>query len=524
MVILPLLLACADPVVPPVEGPAPLDTPRLARRLSLDLRGVLPSAEELAAVRADPAALDALAEGWLQDPRLEDRVVALLHERWHTRVDGFNAAWYDFGLAREDEVAFERAVGEEPLRLAAALVVEDRPWSELVTAGWTRANPLLLQIWPLEPLEPGDGWVRARWTDDRPEAGVLVSSGLWWRYPTTMFNLNRARAAAISRLLLCEDLLARPVRLSEAADLLSSGAEEALRSDPACLSCHAALEPMAAALFGFHWVDEYAAVEMTHYHPEREPLGERLLQVEPGFYGTPVADLAGLGQAIAADGRFEACAVRTFAEALWRRAAGPEDQPALVALRGDFRAAGMRVRPLLLRIVQSAEYQAGTVLEGPAQSRRLLSPDQLASAVEELTGYRWTWAGVDQLDEDEEGFRALAGGVDGEEVLTPQRDPGLTWALVLRRLAEAAGEHAARVGLEEGAGPLAGLGGLTPGDPAFDEAYVALVWRVVARAPSAEEQAEDAALWRAVAAEEGEQAAWAALLSLWLRDLDAVTL
>ena len=32
----------------------PLDAPRLARRLSLDLRGVLPSTEELDAVEADP--------------------------------------------------------------------------------------------------------------------------------------------------------------------------------------------------------------------------------------------------------------------------------------------------------------------------------------------------------------------------------------------------------------------------------------------------------------------------------------
>ena len=51
----------------------------------------------------------------------------------------------------------------------------------------------------------------ARYTDGRPAAGVLATNGLWWRYTTTDSNMNRTRAAAISRLLLCEDFMARPV-------------------------------------------------------------------------------------------------------------------------------------------------------------------------------------------------------------------------------------------------------------------------------------------------------------------------
>lgn len=523
MVIAPLVWwACAQEPTPE-PGPTPLDAPRLLRRASLDLRGVLPSTEELEQVRADPAALDGLVEGYLDDPRLEERVVAWLHERWHTRVDGFSAAWYDYGLDARDEVEFERAVGEEPLRLAAAVVVEDLPWTEVVQADWTQANTLLLEIWPLEVLDTGEGWRRARWTDARPAAGVLVSNGLWWRYPTDLFNLNRGRASAVSRLLLCQDLLAGPVRASDPLTLLEGGAEAAIREDPGCQGCHSVIEPLASALFGFHWVDEYAVEEMTRYHPEREPLGALLLGVEPAFYGEPTADLAAVGAAVAASEGFEACAVQTFAEALWRRPTGTSDADTLHTLRGQFRAGGLRVRALLRSIVSGAEYRAGVVQEGEALSRRLLSPELLQSAVEELTGFVWTAQGVELLDEDERGFRTLAGGVDGEEVLRPQSEPGLTWALALRRLAEGAGEHLARRGFEQGEGPLAGLGGARPGDAAFDAAQEELIWRLWGRAPSAEDLAEDQALWEEVQVLDGEQAAWAALVSLWLRDLDAVT-
>ena len=38
-----------------------------------------------------------------------------------------------------------------------------------------------------------------------------MTNGVWWRYYTTPNNFGRTRAAAISRLLLCEDYLLRPI-------------------------------------------------------------------------------------------------------------------------------------------------------------------------------------------------------------------------------------------------------------------------------------------------------------------------
>lgn len=534
--ILPLL-ACAPEVEPPVEAASvlvPLDAPRLARRMSLDLRGVLPSATELDAVEADPAALDELREAWLEDPRFEERVVAMLAERWHTRVDEFDIRYYDYHLPEADEFRFERSVGEEPLRLMARVVVEDRPWSEVVTADWTMADEMLASIWPIEYPEGGSGWQVSRYTDGRPPVGVLASNGLWWRYNTTSFNQNRSRAAAVTRLLVCEDLLSRPVTFSATPSLLDAeGTAAALATEPYCLTCHATVEPLAAALFGFYPSESFSVFEVTWYHPERERLGPEMLGVQPGWFGTPVDSLTGLAWEVAADPRLPRCAVEGFAAALWRRPVELEDFDRIEALRAGFVEDGLVVRELIRDVLATPEYQAGgladaadATVEARERTARLLAPDQLASMVEDLTGYRWTHAGFDQLQNDERGYRVLAGGVNGVNVLEPQGEPGLTWALTVKRLAEAAASYAVETELRQGGEPrlFAGVDLSTrPGDPAFSAWYEGLHWRLYAARPDAERVAAAEALWTAIDAESGPEVAWQGLVSALLRDPEGVS-
>ena len=52
-----IMLACAGSPGSESAGVVPLSSTRLARRISLDLRGELPSAEELDRVEADPDAV-----------------------------------------------------------------------------------------------------------------------------------------------------------------------------------------------------------------------------------------------------------------------------------------------------------------------------------------------------------------------------------------------------------------------------------------------------------------------------------
>lgn len=524
------LLACAPEAPLPVaddvvtvEHRVPLDAPRLLRRTSLDLRGVLPDEAELDAVEADAAALDGLAAAYLEDPRLEERLVSLLAERWHTVMDEYEVNSGDYGLPSFAADDFAHAVGEEPLRIVARVVVEDRPWSEVVTADWTMANGLLAGVWPLVYPEGGEGWEESRYTDGRPAAGVLATNGLWWRYVTNVSNRNRGRVAAISRLLLCTDVLSRPVVFSRDD---GEDPEEAIRTNPTCIACHASIDPIAAALFGFWWTIMYNPYEMDTYHPEREPLGPELLEVEPAWYGQPMSGLADLGWYVANDPRYPRCAAQSFAEQLWRRDATIEDFATIEQLRADFVADGQRPRALLAAVLATPAYRAGGYADdAPEDARterveRMLSPNQLRTVTEDLTGFVWTWGGYTQLENDVAGYRTLGGGVDGYSVGAVQQDPGLTWALVVQRVAEGAAHAAVQRDLGEGAHALLrGVDAATvPTDAAFGEELRSLHWRLYAERPDDAWVDAATALWTEVAEADGAEAAWAAVLTAALRD------
>lgn len=544
-----LLLALAGCEAPPVETPdeppapeprapavseaarygEPLDAPRLLRRMSLDLLGVLPTEDQLRRVAEDPAALDTITDELLADPRIEERFVHLLNERWLTRVDAFNLEPWDYGLSTEQTYPFLRSIGEEPLRVAARVLVEDLPWSEVVTADWTLANELLAEIFPIEYPEGAEGWQVSRYTDGRPAGGVLMTNGLWWRYYTTPNNYSRSRAAALSRLFLCEDFLLRPISFESPALLDRESLNAAIREEEACAGCHSALDPLASALFGFWWFDLYDPAELSRYHTEREQLGVYYLETDPAWFGTPLQGAVDLGPTLAADPRFKTCAVRTFAELYWRRGVEIEDLPTLDALREGFVAAEQRPKALLRLVLAGPEYRVGALTDDAPDevaarlsTARLMSADQLASAIEDLTGFTWTVEGWDQLDNDELGYRVLLGGVDGVTVTSPLRDPSLSRVLALRRVAQGAGAAVAAADLAPEATARRLLTEVTrdsrPGDAAFTAQLDALSWRLYAVPIDAERQAELETLWSAVLAESTPEQAWASTLSVMIRD------
>ena len=300
-----------------------VDAERMVRRLSLDLRGTLPTLDEVDAVSADPSLLWTLRDQWLVEEALEGRLLELFSEQLWTRVDSFNIEETDYNLSEADGITLAHAVGEEPLRLMVEVATSDAPWGEIVTADWTMADAQLAEIWPIE-RETGEGWQRARYTDARPTAGILSTNGLWWRYTTTFSNLNRARVAALMRILLCEDILARPISFDD-VDLLSDAEQ---LDQPACTGCHSSIDPLATTLFVFWWVILYNADEMSHYHPERESMGVQMLEQSPAYFGVPVNDLSDVGTLISKDPRFSRCTAETMSGSLWRRPVDAASQPA----------------------------------------------------------------------------------------------------------------------------------------------------------------------------------------------------
>lgn len=547
---LAFLAACdADPAVAPVElAPVlvPLDDVRLLRRMSLDLRGTLPTLAEIEAVRADPTALDALRDSFLDDPRHEERLARLFTELLRTRLDEYQVRYYDYQLPRELECEFESAVGEEPARLMARVAASDRPWSEIVTADWTMANGMLAATWPLASVDGDRNWHETRYEDGRPAAGVLSTNGLWWRYVTSKSNANRSRAAAVSELFLCMDYLARPVSFSTTPSLADEdGTATALQTEDACIACHSAVDPLASALFGFYPSIDYNPEELGHYHAERESVGTDVLGVSPGYFGMPISGLADLGAAVASDSRFYSCTAENMARLMWRREVESADFPTLDALRvaliegeggAGTAAETSRFSALLRAITDTPEYRAGGLLDAATETdaarenvARLMTADLLASALYELADFQWMFEGCDQLANDDYGYRVLVGGADGDKVTRAQQLPGLTWALVMKRLGQAV---ALSVVNRELPAPLRRAAVIRPqdrvltrvtlasrpGDPEFTAQLQDLHWRLYGVGPAPDALAEEEALWTELHDADGPEAAWMGLLSALLRD------
>lgn len=532
-----LLLMGCNPDPEPVAEAEPafvaLEPALLLRRISLDLRGTTPSLDELERVEADATALAAVTAEILADPRHEDRLVDLFAEQWLTEVDEYNVPADDFQL-EDQEYDFLRSVGDEPLRLLAHVASNDLPWTEVVTADYTMANDLLVSIWPLEYIEEDEGatWKKAQYTDGRPSNGVMATNGLWWRYDSTRNNFNRGRAAAISKLLLCHDFLERPVEFEGVTEFTTEALLDATRNNPGCVSCHSAVDPLAANLFGYYWYDDKDATEMSYYHPEREPLGVKYLDLAPSWYGSTLDGASALGPFVAQDSRFVRCAAERLARGLWRRDVEAEDHDTVSALVEAFEAGDLRVDGLITAIVATPEYQAGALApaataldEERAQTLRVLAVDQISSAVESVTGFRWTYNGYDQLDNDLEGYRVMVGGVDGDVVTHPSLNPSLTRTLVSKRLAQLAASfvvtHDVSGLLEERtlfSDQTADLLSLAPGDDAFDDELVHLHRRILSRTPDATQLSLATSLWSDVNALSGPQQAWTSLVSALLRD------
>jgi hypothetical protein len=490
----------------------------LARRISLDVRGVPPRLAEYRQVQADPEGVDELAEQWLHDPRFEDRLVELYSEIYLTRTEQFPFSAYDLHLS--DQVAFVRSLGEEPLRILARVASDDRPWTEIVTGDFTMADETLATAFPLS-RPPGEGWQESHYVDGRPAAGVLATNGFMWRYTSTASNANRKRANQASRVLLCADYLTRAIDFDRNVNLLDEGAvNDALVANPACVSCHVSLDPLGSYFYGFWWLIEDSSIEASVYHPDREPMWEQITGIPPAYHGEPGHSLEDLGRQIASDPRFVQCAVEQAFELMLRRPPGLDDTDQLTVHREAFLQGGLALRALLRSILTDPEYRAGhTDLPG-AMSRKLATPDLMASQIEALTGYRWTYLGADMLGTDTSGVRTLAGGADGTTVTRVSDLPNATSILVQQRLAEGATAHLFSTD------PSRLLGGADLDQAPLPEDLVALYLAILGQEvePDSEPVTALMSLWDELHAVDSEpRTAWAGVVYALLRDPELST-
>jgi hypothetical protein len=462
-------LACENADAPATEQPAPsgielLSPTQHLLRVTMALSGVRPTPEELEAVRADPGALPAIADRHLAGSGFGTTVRDLYNEALQVRVP---AAIYPAGfpasgpLAGRDVQAINVSVTEAPLKLIEHVVVRDQPLTEIVTADYTIADETVAAVWGL--TRSGNAqWDVAHYSDGREHAGILSDSMLFTRHSTTLSNMNRGRAAAISRALLCYDFLTRGIEVDAAINLADpEEVANAVQRNTACAGCHQTLDPLAAFFGSFHPIYVPAQLEAYPYPFFTPGLSELFTSTEPGYFGFAGRTLRDLGRMIADDPRFSQCTATRFYAYFHQVPLAEVPRERAAALQAVL-TSRWSAKDLARAIVLSDDFRISHLtaddaeLDGvPALDRRFVlkaRPEQLASVIEDLTGFRWqaylntslgygTVGRIDLMTDSLFGFNVLAGGIDSVNVTLPANAMTASASLVVRGLAARAVEH-----------------------------------------------------------------------------------
>lgn len=266
------------------------------------------------------------------------------------------------------EQMFRQAVGREPLELIAYVVMNDKPYSEVLTADYTMVNALSDLAYrsdagfshdfaeedgfydrrPFGIFRPGfnDGHIphdeQFEINEDEgtftfsdyqqwPHAGVLSTQAWLARYPSTDTNRNRARARWTYFHFLGVDIEKSAPRSTDPDALADT--DNPTMKNPACTVCHERLDPMAGAYQSFgdigHYLDQFGGKDSlsdAYKCPEcygGEPGSTDYQEGDtwyrdmrvPGFEGDPAEtdfqdSLQWLAQEIVSDPRFARATVQ----------------------------------------------------------------------------------------------------------------------------------------------------------------------------------------------------------------------
>jgi len=525
------LLACGtDPPAPMPDAPGAVDATHLYRA-AIAMRGAPPSAQDLAAYRADPTQLEPILRSYLSDPgfaaAVRDQHAETLKLRGHIvgkvpatgPLDGVSSAQLDIDI------------DEMPLYLASDIVTSGRPYTELLTTELTFTNEATSIVHGLSYDPDGPTWQPAPWTDGRPAAGILSDTAILQRYQSSLSNHHRGRAAVVLSSVMCSEVLEST--LDVVPPQIGEPSQDIVRTDPSCSGCHAALDPVASAFSGFDpyilrtdILDAYRAgcPEGAPCYPldffDTEASGDWAAfdMPAPAWKGVPVDGLAGLGQALAADPDFAECTARRFHG--WHTGRDPWAVPDAVAqeladvlVEHSFDARELVVASLLHEDFATAP-------------RRPIRPEEMARSVHAITGYRWTrdlnGAVLDLPTSSRVGYRTLLGGTDGWDVLEPARTPTPSAVLAREALAVRAGIHAVKRARDRAPAERTLFTVAAPGPMSDDLArkqLVVLHELVLAMTLDDDDPAIDDALelLRALEAVDDAETAWAWVLSALLQ-------
>jgi mono/diheme cytochrome c family protein len=293
------------------QDPEPLPPAQILQRLSLKLKGVVPTAAETAnftaALQAHPdqfaAIYGAVVDSYMAAPEFR-RMVQQLHSIWWGLQPG------------------------ESTSLAGYIVANDHPYSELFVKDYVFLDGSLAPAYSqtgiatAEPLpsEPGD-WRAVRLAPAETRFRSMLSNFDFLNtYPDTPTNKNRKRAKEIFHIFLCETLAPTdpqdhptPPALLAAAPVDSGSPvdpPDPHGTDPNCVGCHYRLDPLAR--FFDHWRPPFANSTTAWFDPTQAAAGMLILPLPDGTHSkVPGVAESDLGKILLAEPRVTQCTVST---------------------------------------------------------------------------------------------------------------------------------------------------------------------------------------------------------------------
>ena len=444
------------------------------RKISMFLVGELPSLDHLHQVQngGEDALARVVAEllagtnvGYKHntEERASDRLVQiwndqLLTDKYKsgqkaiqiTDYDRFpNLYWYQ-SVAQDQNTVRSRindAIAREPIELMRYVFLENKSWSEILTADYTLVNAWSATSYGVGTITPSlddesSDIFYPVVLEDQPTVGILSTTAFLNRHPTTATNRNRHRSKVVFEYFLNTNILAladRPI------DANNSAVHNPTLNDPQCNVCHSVMEPVAGAFQ--NWDDE------GHYNPPSEGWYPEMFP--PGFEDEAISlpesnnALHWLATRIVEDPRFARASVNTLFTGItgfpilreyelqsdsteyeaWKR----QDE-FLSTLTDEFIASGLNIKTPIQAILLSSYFRANAHNDASeaellfAGTARLLTPEELDRKISATTGITW---GTNLL----ERYRLLYGGIDSDDVTSRLTEPNGVMAAVGVRMA-----------------------------------------------------------------------------------------
>jgi len=436
-----------------------LDELETTRKAVFLLSARLPTEIEIAVVEAAGwEGLDEVLEQVMHEEAFYDRLIEIYNDMMHT--DAFmigddavdtvdmerfpNARWFD--LLPEDDVGAARnqtndAIAREPLMLIDWIVRHDEPFTNILTANYTLANPWSARSYDIsldQFVNPNDSneWVPIQFPNGFPHAGLLTTSVFLSRYPTTDTNRNRARSRVVYDFFLATDVLRLAVR---PIDITSIDDFNPTLYNANCSVCHDNVDPLAGAFQGFDDTGRYKPGTTGWFADMRPPgLGDTQIPFDQSNRA-----LQWLAPELVRDRRFAVAVVHTMFTGLTGQQ--PLDEPidesaadyiqrirayeaqdhTFGKIADDFVASNWEIRTVIKALVQTEWFRArGTDVplsdERTSElvdmgTARVLSPELLHRRIIATTGIPWRKGGTSVLL-SADYYKFFYGGIDSASV------------------------------------------------------------------------------------------------------------